>query len=74
MSALLLDRVALLEADDSGLHEQVARWAAAHGLQLSRLDAGALPPDDEQPALVLLAAALPRPVTLARQLRNHWKT
>ena len=39
MSALLLDRVALLEADDSGLHEQVARWAAAHGLQLSRLDA-----------------------------------
>lgn len=37
MSALLLDRVALLEADDSGLHEQVARWAAAHGLQLSRL-------------------------------------
>jgi len=25
MSALLLDRVALLEADDSGLHEQVAR-------------------------------------------------
>ena len=74
MSDLLLDRVALLEADDSGLHEQVARWAAAHGLQLSRLDAGALPPDDEQPALVLLAAALPRPVTLARQLRNHWKT
>ena len=63
MSALLSDRVALLEADDSGLHEQVARWAAAHGLQLSRLDAGALPPDDEQPALVLLAAALPRPVT-----------
>ena len=74
LGALLLDRVALLEADDSGLHEQVARWAAAHGLQLSRLDAGALPPDDEQPALVLLAAALPRPVTLARQLRNHWKT
>lgn len=73
MSELLLDRIVLLEADDAPLRERIGSWAAAHALQLRCLDMSALPPEDDQPALALLAPGLPRPVALARQLRSRWK-
>ena len=73
MSEVLLDHVALLEAGDAHLRERIGSWAVTHGLQLHTLDVGALPSEDDQPALVLLAPGLARPVALARQLRSRWK-
>ncbi|WP_278447547.1 response regulator [Stutzerimonas kunmingensis] len=73
MSELLLDQIALLEAGDAALREQIDSWAAAHGLQVCSLDPGALLPDENEPALVLLAPGLQRPVAQARQLRSRWK-
>jgi len=73
MSDLLLDQIALLEAGDAALREQIDSWAMAHGLQVRSLDPGALLPDEYEPVLVLLAPGLPRPVAQARQLRSRWK-
>ena len=74
MSDLLLDQVALLEADDAALREQIGSWAASQGLQLRCFGSDGSLADEKQPALVLLAPGLQRPVALARQLRSRWKT
>lgn len=74
MSDLLLDQVALLEADDAELREQIGSWAASQGLQLRCFGSDGSLADEKQPALVLLAPGLQRPVALARQLRSRWKT
>ena len=74
MSDLLLDQVALLEADDAALREQIGSWAASQGLQLRCFGSDGSLADEKQPALVMLAPGLQRPVALARQLRSRWKT
>jgi len=71
---LQLDCLALLDDGDLALHQRVAALAAERHCQLRLLDpAGELPGDAPEPALVMLAPGLLRPVSLARQLRMRWK-